>query len=205
VCVLVHIKDTFVWCMAVVSAGDEMLSRIGFFGVREIKDDFQLYTPCFDDDKLFQKAMREEIVGGLVGTHEAGPRTLWAYEIKEIAELLQFEVLTDILKDELLVLKSRDYTYIYFGVITKNYVYVACWLARPTYMKNMTSQPKICFWMLQQQYIQLLLALGIKDAPKLTVVDVKKCLNVSDEKLTFEPLPPKPVPSTPANAQVVVP
>ena len=191
--------------MAAVSADDEMLSRIGFFGVREIQDDFQLYTPCFDNDKLFQKAMHDEIVSGSVGTHEAGPRTLWRGEIEQIAKLLQFEVLTDIKNDELLVLKSRDYTYIYFGVITKNYVYVACWLARPTYLKNYIQEPKICFWMLQQQYLQLLLALGIQNEPKLTVAEVKKCLNVSDEKLTFEPLPPEPVQSNGANAQAVGP
>jgi hypothetical protein len=191
--------------MAVVSAGDEMLSRIGFFGVREIQEDFQLYTPCFENGQLFQKAMHEEIVNGVVGTHEAGTRMLWADEINRIATLLQFEVLTDIKKDELLVLKSRDYTYIYFGVITKNYVYVACWLARPTKYNNAYPLPRICFWMLQQQYLQVLLALGIRNEPKLTVTDVKKCLNVSDEKLTFEAIPPEPVPSTAANAQAVGP
>jgi hypothetical protein len=189
--------------MAVVSADDEMLSRIGFFGVREIKDDFQLYTPCFDDDKSFQNAMRDEIVKDMVVTHEARTRALWADAIKQIAELLQFEVLTDIKKDELLVLKSRDYTYIYFGVITKNYVYVACWLARPTKYTNVIPLPRICFWMLQQQYLQLLLALGIKNEPQLTVADVKKCLDVSDEKLTFEPPPAETVPITAANAQAV--
>ena len=171
------------------SDDDTMISRIGYFGLREVADDFQLY-PCFEDDRLFQKDMRDRLAETVVKwtiPHEDSFRALCKHEVNEIAEQLQFEVLTDITKDELLVLESKDYTYVYFGVLTTNGLYVACWLLRPTVLSNdETLTPRICFWMLSQQYLQLLVALGVKNAPQLDVNKVKACLDVSDKLLKYE-------------------
>jgi len=172
---------------AATSDDDTMISRIGYFGLREVAEDFQLY-PCFEDDKLFQQDMRDRLAEAVVtNQRDASFRALCKNEVNNISEQLQFEVLTDITHDELLVLESKDYTYVYFGVLTTNGLYVACWLVRPTFYTNFESmKPRICFWMLSQQYLQLLVALGVKNAPQLDVNKVKACLDVSDKLLKYE-------------------
>ena len=89
---------------AAPSDDDTMISRIGYFGLREVADDFQLY-PCFEDDKLFQQDMRDRLAEAvLTNQRDASFRVLCKDEVRKIAEQLQFEVLTDIMHDQLLVL-----------------------------------------------------------------------------------------------------
>jgi hypothetical protein len=166
---------------------DTMISRIGYFGLREFGDEFQLY-PCFEDDKLFQQDMRGRLAEADVKDQEDQMfRRNRKSEIDEIAKLLHFDVVTDILHDDLLVLKSRDYTYLYFGVLTTNGLYVACWLLKPTMYTNIgEGTPRICFWMLSQQYLQLLVALGVQKGTQLDDDKVKACLDVSDKLLKYE-------------------
>jgi hypothetical protein len=130
---------------------------------------------------------RQNLEATVTNQKDASFRVLCKHEVSEIAQQLQFQVLTDITHDELLVLESKEYTYVYFGVLTTNGLYVACWLVRPTVYTNFeTMKPRICFWMLSQQYLQLLVALGVKKAPQLEVSKVKDCLDVSDKLLKYE-------------------
>ena len=136
-------------------------------GMREQDSYVQLY-PCMKNADEFYMDLNTRLERHKTAAHAKKKRKLSEYLsgfVPKIAKVMSFTVVTQFLTDHLLTVKKTgsQFIFVYFGAMTKDSTYVACWLRIQLGTDRQIikdQKPYIFFWALHSSYTQELEGLG---------------------------------------------
>ena len=169
-----------------VGRTSELISGMTFLGVRHEKTKTTidlLAWPKASKDK-FEAVLEEKfsiktsgsvrMTSQMVFENDRDHEQVKTYFNAHITDITEALGLTCITTDEdLLIVDSTDESYVYFGGMTKTWVYVACWMVVPV---DYTAKPKLLFWFLNTYYAQQLESL---EETEVQIKLLEKCTDLS--------------------------
>ena len=97
-----------------------------------------------------------------------------AFFEKHIDKIIKVLNLTLIPQKDFLIVESNTDYFVYFGAMTKTWVYVACWMVvskKDIEDDNADAKPKLLFWFLNTYYVQQLQSL---EQTKINVTELER-------------------------------